>query len=244
MCWGFSNLKQWDSPSSSWRWGATAGSVSLWCSPCYRLNFSLTCTEVFPLPSVFCIKTGKLSFIFSKPGLRCFCSCSHARRAGTNPHSRALPLTCVSFFPTGLCRLLQTNQNKKLLKMTWWRLWRESSKVKVLFMLTRHAMHSLDSFLRKLIPLTFSVTSRHNLHPILFMQRHLLPMNKAVQTFSVSEAYFAPHFTIETLGYVSVEVHVFFFFPLPPSPIYTHTHGSLFVFSSPTPPSCLFVTLV
>lgn len=58
-------------------------------------------------------------------------------------------------------------------------------------MLTRHAMHSLDSFLRKLIPLTFSVTSRHNLHPILFMQRHLLPMNKAVQTFSVSEAYFA-----------------------------------------------------
>lgn len=72
-------------------------------------------------------------------------------------------------------------------------------------------MHSLDSFLRKLIPLTFSVTSRHNLHPILFMQRHLLPMNKAVQTFSVSEAYFAPHFTIETLGYVSVEVHVFFF---------------------------------
>lgn len=41
------------------------------------------------------------------------------------------------------------------------------------------------------------------------MQRHLLPMNKAVQTFSVSEAYFAPHFTIETLGYVSVEVHVF-----------------------------------
>lgn len=64
------------------------------------------------------------------------------------------------------------------------------------------------------------------------MQRHLLPMNKAVQTFSVSEAYFAPHFTIETLGYVSVEVHVFFFFPLPPSPIYMYTHRSLFVFST------------
>lgn len=108
-------------------------------------------------------------------------------------------------------------------------------------MLTRHAMHSLDSFLRKLIPLTFSVTSRHSLHSILFMQRHLLPMNKAVQTFSVSEAYFAPHFTIETLGYVSVEVHVFFF-SLPPSPIYMHTHGSLFVFSSP--PLLPFVTLV
>lgn len=41
-------------------------------------------------------------------------------------------------------------------------------------------------------------------------------MNKAVQTFSVSEAYFAPHFTIETLGYVSVEVHVIFLPSFPP----------------------------
>lgn len=29
-------------------------------------------TEVFTLPSAFCIKTGKLSFVPSKPGLRCF----------------------------------------------------------------------------------------------------------------------------------------------------------------------------
>lgn len=150
-------------------------------------------------------------------------------------------LTCISFFPAGLCRLLQTNQNKKLLKTTWWRLWRESSKVKILFMLTRHAMHSLDSFLRKLIPpLPFSVTSRHNLHSVLSMQRHL-PMNKAVQTFSVSEAYFAPHFTIETLGYVSVEVHVFPPPPLPPFPIYMHKHGSLFVFSFPPPPAFCYI---
>lgn len=104
-------------------------------------------------------------------------------------------------------------------------------------------MHSLDSFLRKLIPpLPFSVTSRHNLHSVLSMQRHL-PMNKAVQTFSVSEAYFAPHFTIETLGYVSVEVHVF----PPPRPF----HPSPFIcintdhcLSFPSHPLLPFVTLV
>lgn len=101
-------------------------------------------------------------------------------------------------------------------------------------------MHSLDSFLRKLIPLTFSVTSRHNLHPILFMQRHLLPMNKAVQTFSVSEAYFAPHFTIETLGYVSVEVHVFFFSSstLPHLYAYTRIIVCLFLPHPPLLPFC------
>lgn len=76
------------------------------------------------------------------------------------------------------------------------------------------------------------------------MQRHPLPLNKAVQTFSVSEAYFAPHFTIETLGYVPVEVHVLFSFllpPFPPSPIYMHHHRSLFVFSSLTPPAFCYI---
>lgn len=70
------------------------------------------------------------------------------------------------------------------------------------------------------------------------MQRHLLPMNKAVQTFSVSEAYFAPHFTIETLGYVSVEVHVFFSLFHPPPFICIHTDHCL---SFPPHPSCLLL---
>lgn len=67
------------------------------------------------------------------------------------------------------------------------------------------------------------------------MQRHPLPMNKAVQTFSVSEAYFAPHFTIKMLGYVSVEVHVLFFSSPPPFPPLPH------LYTSPQIIVCLFL---
>lgn len=71
------------------------------------------------------------------------------------------------------------------------------------------------------------------------MQCHLLPINKAVQTFSVSEAYFAPHFTIRTLDSVSVEVmYFYFFFSLQPSPIYMHKHQSFCLSVPPLPAFC------